>query len=156
MACDQRVGGLLNRAQGLAWLLFFAILGWCFAGVVQFRPDPPRLLVVSQARDGEVACYGREHVEVTVVSRLDTALDAGRMVLTVPEMDRLVVIPASARTVLVNRRGQVTVLAEPLPSAVIKALLGPETSLAERIGHSEAARAALRFVPRAEEFLRTP
>ncbi len=156
------VGTALARSQGILWLLLFTLLGWGLAGIVQLRPEPPRLLFASRAADAKIECYGRSEVDIALVSRRDTAFDAERMVLTVPELDNkrdqgvLVVVPAGARTVLVDKEGVVTVLARLLPPPVLQALLGGEGSVTERIEGSEAALAALRSLPRIREFLMAP
>ena len=160
------VGATLARSQGLLWLLVFTLLGWGLAGIVQLRPEPPRLLFASRAADTNIECYGQSEVGIALVSRLDTEFDAGRMVLTVPVVDNkgdegeggyvLVVVPAGARTILVDKEGAVTVFARPLPPPVLEALLGGGASMTERIKDSKAALAALRSLPRIREFLMTP
>ncbi len=160
------VGATLARSQGLLWLLVFTLLGWGLASIVQLRPEPPKLLLASRAADAKIECYGQSEVGIDLVSRLDTEFDAGRMVLTVPVLDNkgdegesghvLVIVPAGARTVLVDAQGAVTVLAHPLPRHVREALLGGGVSMTERIKGSKAALEALRSLPRIREFLMTP
>lgn len=160
------VGTALARSQGILWLLLFTLLTWGLASIVQLRPEPPKLLFASRAADAKIECYGQSEVGIDLVSRLDTEFDAGRMVLTVPVLDNkgdegesghvLVVVPAGARTVLVDEEGAVTVLAQPLPRHVREALLGGEGSVTERIEGSAAALAALLSLPRIREFLMTP
>lgn len=162
-----RVGATLARSQGILWLLVFTLLGWGLAVIVQIRPEPPRRLFASRAADAMIEGYGQsEVVGIALVSRVDTEFDPGRMVLTVPVLDKkqdegesgsvLVVVPAGARTVLVDEEGAVTVLAQPLPRHVREALLGGEGSVTERIEGSAAALAALLSLPRIREFLMTP
>ena len=154
----------MARSQGLLWLLVFTLLGWGLAVIVQTRPEPPRRLFASRAADAMIEGYGQsEVVGIALVSRVDTEFDPGRMVLTVPVLDKkqaegavLVVVPAGARTILVDEEGAVTVFTRPLPPAVLRALRGNGASVAERITGSKAALDALRSLPRIREFLMTP
>ena len=162
MGSEPRAGAGLSRWQGLAWLLAFVLLGWGLSELVLIRSPRPRLLFVSQMIDGRIECYGEASIEITLVSRLDTVFAPGRMVLNVPVLDNpgddghvQVVVPAGARTILVDAEGSVTVLGRPVPPPLLQALLrsgGP--SMAERVENSEAARAALRFLPELDEFLK--
>lgn len=160
----QTVGTALARLEGLSWILFFVLIGWGLFALVSLRQEPPAGLGVSLASDAAIEFYGSsEEIALTLVSRLDTRFDPGRMVLTVPIVDDgrdagesghlRVVVPSGARTILVDENGEVLVLALPLPPPVLRALARPGDTVAEKIEASRAARAALDSLPRVREFL---